>query len=95
MNASKIANIPDPFSIGPYRKAVIHVGLNDVQVHNPKSVQFLSNKNQFFLVHVFNINDRIHLGINGIKRFQEKKHKFKKKTKLILHFIIFVKLYNI
>ena len=43
MKASKIANIPDPFSIGPCRNAVIHVGLNDVQAHNPKSAQFLSN----------------------------------------------------
>ena len=41
MKASKIANIPDPFSIGPCRNAVIHVGLNDVQAHNPKSAQFL------------------------------------------------------
>ena len=43
MKASKIANIPDPFAIGPCRNAVIHVGLNDVQAHNPKSAQFLSN----------------------------------------------------
>ena len=43
MKASKIANIPDPFSIGPCRNAVIHVGINDLQAHNPKSSQFLSN----------------------------------------------------
>ena len=43
MKASEIANIPDPYSISPCRNAIIHVGLNDVQAHNPKSAQFLSN----------------------------------------------------
>ena len=43
IKASKIANIPDPYSIGPCRNAVIHVGINDIQVTNPKSPQFLCN----------------------------------------------------
>ena len=42
IKASKIANIPDAFTIGPCRNIVIHVGINDVQVTNPKSPTFLS-----------------------------------------------------
>ena len=42
IKASKIANIPDAFEIGPCRNIVIHVGINDVQVTNPKSPTFLS-----------------------------------------------------
>ena len=39
--ASKIANIPDPFTIGPCRNVVLHVGLNDLQEDNPKSSDHL------------------------------------------------------
>ena len=39
--ASKIDNIPDPFTIGPCRNLMLHVGLNDLQEDNPKSCDYL------------------------------------------------------
>ena len=41
IKASKIKNIPDPFTIGPCRNILLNVGINDVQEDNPKSTECL------------------------------------------------------
>ena len=41
IKASKIKNIPDPFTIGPCRNILLNVGINDVQEDNPKSTRCL------------------------------------------------------
>ena len=41
IKASKIKNIPDPFTIGPCRNILLNVGINDVQEDNPKSTESL------------------------------------------------------
>ena len=63
--ASKITNIPDPFTIGPCRNVVLNVGLNDLQEDNPKSPENLANQYDSKIRSILNVypKTKIHISL--------------------------------
>ena len=63
--ASKINNIPDPFTIGPCRNVVLNVGLNDLQEDNPKSSTYLLQQYDSKIKAVMSVypKTRIHISL--------------------------------